>query len=318
MAAKFGWKPETSARALDAMNSPGAELDFDGNALAQGYFASLVSAELLAAEAGLVKFSELPDGQGGMFRGIASVGGARAKLPPADTRDEKMRAVRALYLASHGSVRQAHANTRPGGAHVPDKAVRVEVGFIPAAVYLVAVGVAAIVAGAYYATETEKQRVIVQGENARAVARNTLALKAAELEMRATGHIPRELWGFLEGEANAEAKAKTPLGLPLPLLVAGGAAAVGAVAYFAWPHVARRNPDHPLVVRARVLGAQANRARALGYARGMANTSDRYRTLLEEADSKGLGDDVAAAFHAAAADDETERRATAMLKLWGG
>ena len=226
----FAFDPARSVSALASMGASGGErVTLPSRDLAQGLFGALVSAELMAADAGVIPWVEFPDGAGGMFRGVASVGGARDRIDDPSRWSRRSSdgpdpaAVRALYLGAHGAVRQTHATAQTTPAGVGRAS---DVGLIPVGVYLVALGVAAIVATAAYAVATENARTTVSGENARQTTRVTTAIELAKTEMQHTGKIPRELWAFLNHEADAEAAAKAPAGVPMALF-AGAAILIG-------------------------------------------------------------------------------------------
>ena len=232
----FAWQPATYAETMTGLSLATAQgarpVTLPGAMLSHGLMGTCVSAELLAAQAGLVPFVTLTDGT----KGVANVGGAREAVEAAGY---DKASVRALYLGTHGGVRRVHATVKRAAPDAPltfgaAHAGAPNIGFIPIAVYLTVVGVAAIVAGAWYASSTAAARATVDGENARQLARIDAASKLAMTELQTTGRVSRDTWDFLKHEADAEASKASLLGKVPPAALLGGAAALGLGAYAWW------------------------------------------------------------------------------------
>lgn len=234
MSERYDFEPSASSAALQSW----AQLR-DGRAvvlgreLAQGLMGPLVSAELLAAKAGVVPYVDLPDGT----RGVVQIGAARSRL------DGAPESVRTLYLAAHGLARRTDATARlvPDAtpltvATVPSH--RIAAGFV---LPLLVLGVAAIVAGAAYATLTAQTRAEVDAENLRQAERLKVALVAAQFALENKRDIPPEFWQSLSGHAQAEHRAGGVLGAlgsiaaPASWILPVGVVLVGGV--LLWDHL---------------------------------------------------------------------------------
>lgn len=240
MASQFAYSDADYTAAmlqLGAASTALPSLTMYGQTLAQTLVGECVSAELFAAQMGVVPYVTLPDGT----KGIVNVGGARSVISnPAKWSSQPSGvdplAVQTLYLASHGAARMVGATAQASSSSTPDinvlssSPVAGAIGVIPVAVYLTVLGVAAIAAAAWYATSAKQAVVQVDGTNARALSRVDSAVKLAEVSFATTGTIPSQFWDFLEAEATAEKKA----GDEPWLIGAGVGAGVLAIGAAAW------------------------------------------------------------------------------------
>lgn len=244
MTTQFPFQPDKGTLALTLMAASPPTLIMTGPLYAQGLISSLVAAEWLAAQCGVVPFVEI-EGQ----RGIAQVGGARVRMqsetPPDGVPPELYEGVRTIYLAAHGAARRAtNATTISTTPANPLAEMPPPIGAIPVAVWIACVAIAAVIAGAKYASDAVQESIRVDGETARANARMKLLSDAASKVFDATGTIPREFWEGVAGEAHAEA-AKP--GKPVDWFFAGGVAlglgALGTAAYVFLPRGLLRGPS---------------------------------------------------------------------------
>jgi hypothetical protein len=196
-----------------------------GRNLRAGLLATLWQAELLAAQAGVVPWFPLGDGQ----RGVAVVGAARERLARAPD------AVRVIYLATHGAARQAQSHAR--GSDVTELALRTDrdlakaqragIGGIDAIpVALVVLGIAAIVAGAWFAKGSVEKLIQTRGEDLRASYAADTAAKLAMAQIAAGMPVDPSVWQVLKGIATRE----TAEPFLAPALAVGGLALVAGAA----------------------------------------------------------------------------------------
>jgi hypothetical protein len=227
--ATFPWRPLDSAAMLGrlaVLPAPPRPRVLEGGDLANAQIGALVSAELLAAEAGLVPLVTLPNGA----QGVVAIGAARSKL------DQAPESVRTIYLAAHGTARRLTALARPAATTALDPqlygagAVAGDAGRIGALpllgyVTLTVLGVAATVAAAWFAVEARRAAVeadaTLTGDLGRANTVATLALA----ELKATGRVSPGVWEALKPAAKAEASH----GWILPAAVVAAVAVGGAV-----------------------------------------------------------------------------------------
>ncbi len=246
------FEPIRASTALASFaTSAGGAREVHGVDLAQGYLGALVSAELMAAHAGVVPFLVLEDGS----QGVAVVGGARAVIE--DVRrwhrprpGVDVEAVQTLYLAAHGAVRDAHGASRVVAAPVGaigccgacGSAAPVAVGAIPIAVYVACVAIAAVVASATYFVMTDRSRVQVDGQKLVAVAGVDAATKVALAQIAAGLPVAPELLAIFGDAARREVQARDEGAFQV---VAGvvGVVAVGGALVYGWrrlTHATRR------------------------------------------------------------------------------
>lgn len=227
---QFELQPDRATAALNRWrHAPDGPTALHSHDWAHGSMGALLSAELLAAEAGLVPWIELPNGE----KGIATIGEARSVI------DQAPPGVRTLYRATHGVVRMTHATTKPAAEHVPalgellarhpveDSIAlagleeELELGAIPVAVYIV-LGLAAIIATAWYMRQETK--IEVDGKNTRHAADLAHMANAARDSLRLTGKIDPNLYKLFEPFADLDKSN----GLSWPLIAGGvGLSAIG-------------------------------------------------------------------------------------------
>lgn len=93
---------------------------------------------------------------------VPTLGAAKARL------GEVSPSARTLYLGCYGAARRMHSSVRRPFA-VGWQRSSPDLGLAPAVAGIIAVGLAALIGGAWYASaEVDKQKVIVDGEKARA------------------------------------------------------------------------------------------------------------------------------------------------------
>lgn len=222
--APYEFLPVTASVALKTFASaPDRAVVLEGTDMAQGLMGALVNAELLAGAAGVVPMIQLRGGQSG----VVSIGAARDRIASAPE------PVRVLYLAAHAAARRAHAMSSPSSL-APTLSVGVKrsgEALAPLAIPLLVLGVAAIVATAYYASTTAAARVQVDGQNLRQAARVDAVVKLALAELGGTGRISDGAWQAFAEEARQEAAMVAP---PVWPWVVGGAVVVAAGGAFAW------------------------------------------------------------------------------------
>lgn len=228
-ATSFGYDPVAGAAALASFALADQSTPYvamGGAKLQMGLMALLLDAELTAADAGLVPWVQLDDGSKGVF----TVGAAR------DAIDTAPPGVKTLYLATHGVVRRAHNEVRPLSpgmgavqmitSHTEDGIG--DIGLIPV-VALVVLGVAAIVAGAYYATSATEKLIETRSTELKYAAKLEAMHKLAGPLIAAGQPLPP---GFLEefGDFSEKEKARDAF----PYLWAGGAALAAGGIYWVW------------------------------------------------------------------------------------
>jgi hypothetical protein len=231
-------------------HAPEGRIALHPHAWAQGALTSLYGAELLAAEAGLVPFIQLENGQ----RGIATIGEARTRL------DKAPPEVGRIYRALHAAVRQTHAKAAPARPEVPELGELLEghpiedalalsglygetdpeLGVVPAVLIAIVVGVVAvagIVATAWYMRD--EKRIEVDGQNTRFIAAITALTDLAREQLRLTGKIDPALLGSIDKVTENVPESN---GVSWPF-IAGGAvlcAAGGGYAYHRYQQHDRR------------------------------------------------------------------------------
>jgi hypothetical protein len=207
---------------------------YDGHDFAQGLIGTLMLAEELAAQAGVVA-PVLLEGEP-----VIPIGAARDKI-----KSFSDPAVRTLYLASYAAVRELHDTAKPRRTGTPlGLQPLLGAAFVGAPILAVAflvpvlvavVAVAAVIAGAWYAVEAKKTEIEVAGHNLRqaALAQSYTGLGLAA--MKSGQPIPDNVWQGLGGLADQEAAH----GAWIWPVVVVGAIAVGGGAYLALQHRGR-------------------------------------------------------------------------------
>jgi hypothetical protein len=205
--AHFDFEPERALATLDRMRTaPEGAVSISGESWAQAAMGALVQAELLAAQAGVVPWLELPDGE----KGVLSIGKALESI------DRAPEEVRTLYLATHRIVRTTHASAALAGPDAPNLGEPVSIS-----VALVVLGVAAIIGAAWYFTQSAQ--IEVQGRNVRTTALLAEATRLAHAELATTGKISTQVWEVFKTMADDEA------GVPWVPVVLGGVTVLGVV-----------------------------------------------------------------------------------------
>jgi len=206
-----------------------------GKSLREGLLASLWTAELLAATAGLVPFVQLP----GSVRGVAVLGAARDKLAQAPE------AVRVIYLAAHGAARQAQAHAqksapvsitgRLDGPIAMAQAAGNPIGdigdFGATAIILTVLGVAAICATAWFAKGAVEQIIQTHADDLRATYAADTAAKLAMAQIAAGQPVDPSVWQVLQGVAQRETRDSM---LAPGLLIGSAAVGAGVIGWGLW------------------------------------------------------------------------------------
>lgn len=241
-----------------------------GGQLREGALTTLLRAELLAAQAGIVPFVDLGPPLG---KGVVTVGGAREKLSDAnlagltglggafltnnptakatdaDERFARLKDVRTVYLAAHGAVRRGGAFARPAADATPRIAghdlmgieleQRIEsLGIVPVVVVaLVVMGVAAIAATAWWAVKYKERDVELELDKARALASTGTLSDLARAQIASGQPVDPNIIAALTELGRREAKANWA---PAVALGAAGAVALGTGVYVATRPKARR------------------------------------------------------------------------------
>jgi hypothetical protein len=218
------YDPGAGAAALASFGGAKGNLAYlSGQNLRAGLLASLYSVEMLAATAGVVPFLEL-DG----VKGVAVLGGARDKLASAPE------SVRTIYLAAHGAARQAQAHAREASSSVPlsqrtDGAlatVQQSIGVVPLAVVVVVtvIGVAGIVATAWFAKGVAEKIVQTHADDLRASYAVDQASKLAMAQIAAGQPVDPGIYEVLKAAAKKEQEA--PFTIPAWAFLGAGAIGV--------------------------------------------------------------------------------------------
>jgi hypothetical protein len=247
VSSQFDFAPATSKQVRDSFTfaAKNRSYAYKGNELAQGLMGTLVNAELLAANAGVTHMIQLPDGT----RGIMEIGAAR------DNIDQAPESIRTLYLAAHGAVREVNqravprqqgtpwglANALPTTGLPQIEVVPVFFPIIPVIVALTVVGVAGVVATAWYATSTKNTETQVQGDSLQKTIAADRALEVAKGMIAAGQPIPKDVWGVFGDVANGEHKAGIwDTVKPFAAGVAIGVVGLGGYAIYKTHHRGRR------------------------------------------------------------------------------
>lgn len=210
MSLQAEFDPLAGAAALASFGMAKGNLAYlSGQNLRAGLLASLYSAEMLAATAGVVPFIDLGNGE----KGVAVLGGARSKLASAPE------SVRTIYLAAHGAARQAQAHAREASSSVPlpqrtDRVLATvqqsqSIGALPLAVIaiVIVIGVAGVVATAWFAKGVVEKVVQTHADDLRASYAVDQAAKLAAAQIAAGLPVDPGVWEVLRTSAQREATA---------------------------------------------------------------------------------------------------------------
>jgi len=215
--------------------APGGVAVLSGRNLREGLLASLVSAELLAAQAGLVPFIQLPGSQ----RGVAVLGAAREKI------DQAPEPVRVIYLAAQGAARQAQSHAHKSGpvtitARVDGPIAQLQAlgqpigdigDFGITAIVLTVIGVAAVCATAWFAKGVVEQIIQTRADDLRATYAADTAAKLAMAQIAAGQPVDPSVWETLKGVAQRETRDNL---LAPGLLVGAGVVGAGVLTWSIW------------------------------------------------------------------------------------
>lgn len=245
----FHLDPAKAFAAINAMHEAGiGPTAIAGEAWAQGAMATLLRAEFLAAQAGVVPWFEDPTTG---VKGILNVGAARERI------EHATEAVRTMYLGTHALVRRTHATAAEWKGSAPVLGMLEEAEELGAPVLVIAlvvVAIAGIVATAWYFTH--QTTIEVEGRNLRSTAIAFDLLELARLQYEKTGQIDPKLYETFGELAKSE---RTSSSLEWPLILVASAVTVGAglFAYRTWR-------EHQAMIRAYVEDAQEQITRIRG------------------------------------------------------
>lgn len=218
-----------------------------GHDLVDGAAFSLLKAEFLAAQAGVVPFVPLPGGG----KGVLTVGGALAEPDQKWPQEE----LRTLYMLNHKGIAAIHGsvNRRRIGvsmlevgpvdpATIQDQAAyfaevgagAAQMGVIPAAwLVIAAVGILATVAASYYATRTKLEEIQVDAQLAKDQHAIGNLTDLAQQQLAATGKIDPNLIAAIRNTGSSTSWGVWPY-------VIGGAGLVAAGGVGTWALMRRR------------------------------------------------------------------------------
>lgn len=199
-----------AAQGTFALAPAGGAVRVGSGALREGLLCSLWSAELMAAAAGLVPYFQV-----GGQKGVAVLGGARSRLSKASE------GVRTIYLAAHGAARQASAHARLVSG---EQAYVGDIGDFGVSVVITVIGVAAVVATAWFAKGAVEKLLETRAEDIRASYAANTAAGIAAAELASGKDVSPEVWSILKGVADRE---RTDGWMPYAL-AGGGAIVLGA------------------------------------------------------------------------------------------
>lgn len=223
MSTSFEYRPAEAATTLTALRGLPAndegKVKILGTKLAQAQLHTLVNAEFLAAQAGIVPWIELPDGT----KGVGVIGAARDKIDAPTVPPD----VRTAYLAAHGLNRRIAITATPSTSTTPDikgllgpsGAPILEepppiglLGVDDVAIALVVLGVAAICATAWYAATTKKAVAELETRKAVELSQTNGLLNLAMEQLRKTGKVQPEIVAALAPASTEEAAHSGDLG----------------------------------------------------------------------------------------------------------
>lgn len=192
---------------------------------------SLLKAEFMAAQAGVVPFVPLPGGG----QGVLTVGGAIGKPESAWPQAE----LRHLYMLNHRGMASIHASVEAKRPKTPDlvivpAAAPTEIDaapfVVPVAAWVVlgAVGILATIAGTYYATRTEETKIQVDAGLAGQQFKTSALADLAQKELALRGSLSPEL---IKAIAGVKGGGSSSYFWPGVAIGAGTAVAAGAGAF---------------------------------------------------------------------------------------
>lgn len=189
-------------------NQAGPLNAYTGKETGAALLTALFSAEQLAEQAGLASRS----GEGTLI-----LGGAKARI------GEAPEDVRTLYLATYAAVQRTHDSVAPSISGLGSGLGGI--GVWPVGVWVL-LGIAlasSIAGGTYYATETSKTKVIIDGQSAQQAAAAAAASQVAKEALAKGQPIPPELWQAFKPLAAIEGSS--------PILYVGAAVAGALLLY---------------------------------------------------------------------------------------
>jgi len=217
----------------------GGPVKMAGHDLLDGAGFSLLKAEFLAAQAGVVPFMTLPGGG----KGVMTVGGALAARDDAWPQPE----LKTLYLLNHKGAAALHSSTNKARVGTPPLTIpatspsqaqdmalfydqvgagAANLGVVPPVAWLVvaAVGILATMAASYYATRTKLEEIQVDA----ALAKHQYAVgnltDLAQQQLATTGKIDPALIGAIKNTGSDSAWLLWPyIAIGAGALIAGGA-----------------------------------------------------------------------------------------------
>ncbi len=213
--------------------APDGVVAIAGDAWTHGAMATLLRAEFLAAQAGVVPWFQDPE-SGAL--GVLSIGAARERIQHAPED------VRTMYLGTHALIGRTHATallwdgkTSVLSGFDEESALAEPVTGTAILVAVVVVAIAGILAGAWYLNE--HATIETDGRNLRTTAVAFDLLELARGQLATTGKIDPKLWEVFKTLADSERPSNaTAYSIAAAVL----AAAIGA-GYLAWSK--SREPD---------------------------------------------------------------------------
>jgi hypothetical protein len=219
-ASTFDFDPTRAVEVLTRMKTAtDGPIALDGTDWAQAAMGTLLQAEFLAADAGVVPWFTLPTGE----KGVLTVGAARERI------DDAPEDVRTIYLATHGIVRATHAQARPWDGHTPTLSGLAidELGNPTIVIAVTVVAIAAIIGTAWYLTS--RSSIEVEGRNVRTTALAADVAALARDQLAKNGSIDPGVWDVFKSIADAE----SGHAIAIPLIL-GGIALAGVGGALAW------------------------------------------------------------------------------------
>lgn len=236
-----GVDPTVGGTVLAEINAAAANMAPAGTLVTRGVdwgdalLMNMFAAEWLAAQAGVIPMVDLGAGD----VGVLAIGAARKLIKSPDKWDMKpglftanasgtvgihetdVAAVQRVYLGAYGATRRAHALTYPLASSAAPQGLApaaIQIGQAPAVLLTIGVlGVAAVIAGAWYLASATENWIRVRNEEALAMAK-TGAIASAARQQIAAGQAPSALDKLSEVHLTSEP------GMSAGWYVAGGLA----------------------------------------------------------------------------------------------